>query len=228
MCQGSHKQAVLGAAPQAALLQEMRQPGHRERLQWAHRGAGRHVGTGGPRAPAPSCPCPDRSPFLRICKTGWNPSRASLNKQSTEQSELLSTSHINIDCHVDARWSVACPPPVAPPRSPGQAWERFRGQGHNTWAMPTRPPEPPSLPQPLPQASASLLGMGTPGLATPLGKRSSFHGTLYFSWGLYPTTPPALSPMKVLLPHWEHSDLVGMIPGSPVTGIEAERTVLGR
>lgn len=90
-----------------------------------------------PRGACSSLPLPRQKPFPPKCKTGWNPSRASLNKQSTEQSELLSTSHINIDCHVDARRSVACPPPVAPPRSPGQAWERFRGQGHNTGAMPT-------------------------------------------------------------------------------------------
>ena len=228
MCQGSHKQAVLGAAPQAALLQEMRQLGHRERLQWAHRGAGGRVGTGGPGAPAPPRPYPDRSPFLRICKTGWNPSRASLNKQSTEQSELLSTSHINIDCHADARRSVACPPPRGTSSKPRPSLGALQGPGAQHLGDAHMAPEPPSLPQPQPQASASLLGMGTPGLATPPGKRSSFHGTLYFSWGLYPTTPPALSPLKVLLPHWEHSDLVGMIPGSPVTGIEAERTVLGR
>lgn len=37
--------------------------------------------------------------FPRYLQTGWNSSRASLNKQSTEKSKLLNTNDIKIDFH---------------------------------------------------------------------------------------------------------------------------------
>lgn len=80
-----------------------------------------------------------------------------------------------------------------------------------------------------------------PGLSTHLGKKSGYHGDpLLPLRSVTPNPPPPrgsirqslknpLQPfalLKGLFPHWEPSDLVGMIPGSHVTGTEAESAAL--
>lgn len=133
--------AVVGAVPQATLLWEKRPPEHGERLRWAHRGAGRRVWTGGSpgRPPLPSPAQTEALPSVSA-KPGWNPSRASLNKQSIENRELLNTSHISIDFHADARWSVAFRPPTGSSSKPCPSLGGLqRPTGTITWVMPTLP-----------------------------------------------------------------------------------------
>lgn len=130
--------------------------------------------------------------------------------------------------------------PWAPPQSPAQAWERFRGPGvQSPERCPCCPGNFTTPPGPQPQAAASLLGMGMPGLSTHRGKRSGYHGDPLLPLGSVPPQPSGstrhslkdppqlLALLEVLLLHWEHSDLEGMIPGSRVTGTEAERAALG-
>lgn len=142
---------LLGVDPQDALLQEMRQLEHGEHLQWAHRGAGvlGQAAVRGARPPSPP-PAP-RSPAQTEALSsvsGWNPSRASLNKQSMEKSELLNTSHINIDFHAEAQQSLAFRPPIGLLKAllkPGS----FRGPGaQSPGRCPHCPGHSPPPPQP--------------------------------------------------------------------------------